>query len=55
MLKRKTNHEDLHPGDRYEGIEADAKTELFHGPDDEADKDHDGKLDKKPGLGKDKG
>jgi hypothetical protein len=53
MIKRKNSHEELHPGDRYEGIKHDAKGD-FHGPDDEADKDHDGKLDKKPGIGKDK-
>lgn len=54
MIKRKDNHENVHPGDQYEGIENDSNTAAFNGPDDAADKDHDGVLDHKPGLGKDK-
>ncbi|MGN8818534.1 hypothetical protein ACTNEN_09470 [Oribacterium sp. HCP28S3_H8] len=51
MITRETKKD--RPFKRYEGIEHDAKGD-FHGPDDEADKDHDGRLDKKPGLGKSK-
>ena len=42
------------PGKYYDGIERDSDTKKFHGPDDTADANHDGKLDSKPGLGRDK-